>query len=107
MRRLIPFVVIASICGYLGWWISEQLGYALDGTSFTVGIAVAAVTGFLWFLVSDWWSTATRPWRPQAVTLPTRETPSQIGCAALCAMMWLVFFAVGVIAVIVWAVWFG
>ena len=104
MRRFVPFAVIFGIFIYLAWWASEQLGYALDGTSFWVGIFVAAVTGFFWFLVSDWWSTATRPYRPQTVTLTTRETPSHIGCASFWATVRLFVFAVVVIVVIIWIV---
>lgn len=92
MRRLIPFTTVLGVCTYFAWQISELLGFILDVTSFTIGIVVAAFTGFIWFLLSDWWSTATRPYRPQTVTLPTAETPNQIGCAALWARAQLFFF---------------
>jgi len=104
MGRLIPFGVILGIFTYLAWKACEQLGYVLDRMSFTVGIMVAALTGFIWFLLSDWWSIATRPYRPQAVTSRTAETPSQIGCAAFWAAVRLLFVVVAVIALLIWII---
>jgi hypothetical protein len=104
MRRLIPFAVILGIITYLAWWTSEQLRLTLDRTSFIFGIVVAALTGWAWFQVSDMWSTATRPYRPQKVTLDTRETPSQIGCASFWATVGLFVFTVGAIVLIIWIV---
>jgi len=104
MRRFVPFVVILGIITYLAWWACEQLRFTLDGASFAVGIGVAALTGSAWFMVDGWWSTATRPYRPQTVTLPTRETPSQIGCASFWATVRLFVFAVVAIVLIIWIV---
>jgi len=104
MRRLIPFAVIFGIFIYLAWWASEQLGYTLDWTWFVVGLSVAALTGVTCVMVNGWWSTATRPYRPQKVTLETRETPSQIGCASFWATVQLLFFAAVAIFLIIWIV---
>lgn len=70
--------IVLGIYVYLAWRVSELLGHTLDGASFTAAIAVTALTGFTWFLVNGWWSTVTRPCRPQKVTSGTRGTPSQI-----------------------------
>jgi hypothetical protein len=104
MRRLVPFVVILGIITYLAWWACKQLRFTLDRASFVVGIGVAALTGLAWFTVDGWWSTATRPYRPQTVTLTTKETPSQIGCASFWATVRLFVFAVVVIFLIIWIV---
>jgi len=104
MRRLIPLAIIFSIYIYLAWWTSEQLGYTLDWMWFGVGMFVAALIGGTWFLVSGWWSTAIRPYRPQKVTLDTKETPSQIGCASFWATVRLFVFAVVAIVLIIWIV---
>jgi ABC-type Fe3+ transport system permease subunit len=107
VKRLIPFAVILGIYTYLARWIYERLGYTLDRTSFTVGITVAAFTGLTWFLVSDWWSAITRPYRPQTVKSDTRETPIQIGWAALWAIVKLFCFIAAVIVLIILAVRFS
>ena len=101
MTRFIGFTVICGIYTYLAWRISTWLGYAFDEVSFGAAIAVAALTGITWFWVSDWWSTMTKPFRPQTVKLDTKETPSQIGCNALSAIVQLSFFiALAVIFII-------
>ena len=104
MRRFVPFAVIFGIYIYLASWASEQLGYTVDWLWFGVGLLVGALTGGTWFLVDGWWSTATRPYRPQTVTLTTRETPSQIGCASFWATVRLFVFAIVVIFLIIWIV---
>ena len=101
MTRLIGFTVICGIYTYLAWRISRWLGYAFDEVSFGAAIAVAALTGFTWFLVSDWWSAMTKPFHPQTVKMETKDTPFQIGCNALWAIVQLCFFiALAIIFVI-------
>jgi hypothetical protein len=101
MKRLIPFVVIIGSCTYLAWRIFERVGYALDVTSFMVGITLAAVIGFAWFQVGEWWSTMTRPYRPQTVKTDTKETPIQIIIGALLATVKLFLFIVLAIVLII------
>ena len=101
MKGFIPFALILGIYTYLAWRISVWLGYALDEMSFAAAIAVAILTGFTWFLVSDWLSKMTRPYSPQTVKLDTKETPIQIILAALLAIVRFFLFTVLAIVVIV------
>jgi fumarate reductase subunit C len=106
MKRLIPFTVIVGIYTYLAWKICVRLGYALDWISFTVAIAVAALTGLTWFTVSDWWSAATRPFQPQTVKLKTTDTPNQVVLAGLWAVVNLLF-VIALIVLLILAVRYG
>lgn len=90
MRRLIAFAVILGFYVYLALPIVERLGHELDQASLCTATAIAAATGFTWFLVNGWWTAATRPYRPQRVTLETQETPYGIGCRAVLAVVALI-----------------
>jgi hypothetical protein len=62
--RLIRFVLVFITFSYLAWQYFPSLGITLDPVSFLVGIVVAGITGGVLFLISDWWSSVTRPYTP-------------------------------------------
>ena len=99
--RLGRFVLILCIYGYVAWQVSESLGIALDLVSFSVGIFVAGLAGGTLFLISDWWSSVTRPYQPQVVKLQTKETPSQITTGALLALLKGILFILVVLAALI------
>lgn len=92
--------MILGFYTYLAWEITKRLGYTLDQKSFFVAMLVAIFTGATWFGVSDWWFAATRPDRPQEVILKTPETPNQVASAGCSAMIKLILFVLGMIAVL-------
>jgi hypothetical protein len=73
---------------------------ALDPVSFAVGIAVAGLTGWAYFLINDWWSSVTRPYHPQTVKHETKETPAQIVFGAIWAFVRGIVF----VGILVWIV---
>jgi len=95
VKRLGPFAAIFGFYAFLAWLICDQLEVELDLASLVVAGVVAALTGFTWFFVSDWWDTATRPGQPQRVYLETKETPSRIVSEALWALVRLFLLVVG------------
>jgi hypothetical protein len=99
--RLGRFAFFLVIYCYLAWRASEILGIPLDAVSFGVGIAAAGLTGVTLFLINNWWHAITQPYRPQAVRLETRETPSQITCAAFLALLIGIFVIVGLVVAVI------
>ncbi|HLF26136.1 MAG TPA: hypothetical protein VJG32_07360 [Anaerolineae bacterium] len=83
MMRLIWLVVFLYIITDLVWRFAAFAGIPLDDTSFGIGIGVATLAGFIVFQLQDWWSSATRPYRPQSVKIETKETPAQITFEAI------------------------
>ena len=100
MIRFIKFTAILFVFSQLAWQALESSETALDPGSFVVGIAVAGLTGWAYFLISDWWSSVTRPYHPQTVKHETKETPAQITFAALWALVKGIIF-VGILAGII------
>ncbi len=102
VRRLVPFMVVLGVCFYLCWQAFEGLGFTVEWKSFGFAMGVAALTGFIWFMASRWWSAMVRPYKPQSTSANTRETPNQIGCAGVVAALKLLMLLVVIIAVMVW-----
>ncbi|CAG0935557.1 hypothetical protein TFLX_04399 [Thermoflexales bacterium] len=103
MIRLIILVGLLFICHRLVSRLADILKFQIEWTSFWAGLGVAMVVGFVYFLITDWWSTVTRPTRPQSVTQTTTETPRQITMASFWAIIrGIVIFIV--VAIIVFRV---
>jgi biotin transporter BioY len=100
VKGLIRFVIIAGLVGYLAHEGIQRAAYSLDIMSFVIGIAVAGVTGFAWYQLGAWSQMAIRPSRCQTVTIPTRETPNQISCAATLAIVYIVVAILAIAAVV-------
>ncbi len=95
MIRLVIVGVLLYIVIQVTTHVTEALRVEIDRASFGIGIGVAAIVGFLYFLITDWWSTVTRPARPQTVKHSTDETPSQITWASFWAIVrGAIFFTV-------------
>ena len=88
--RLILFVIFMGVLTRLGWWAFGKLRLSVDQTSFFFGVVLTMISGALVFRLSDWYSTATRPNRPQTVTLETKDTPRRITLVALGATFWII-----------------
>lgn len=85
------FVLLALLFGYAGWYVmTNWLGRSVDQLSFFCGVGVTLVAAFITFRLQNWGNAATRPGRPQTVTLQTRETPAQITRASLAAILWII-----------------
>jgi hypothetical protein len=79
--------------------VTETLNIVVEPTSFGIGLIVAAIVGSVYFWLTNWWSTVTRPARAQSVKHSTDETPSQITWASFWAIVRgaFVFTIVGII----------
>jgi hypothetical protein len=87
----VGFVVVMFILTRIGWWVFEHLQMPVDQRSFLVGMILTIISGTLSFRFHAWVTTATRPRRPQTVTLQTNETPAQIMGAAFGAILCMLF----------------
>lgn len=96
---VILFVLFMVIFTRLGWWVYERAGQPLDLTSFFLGIILTMLAAFLVFRLQEWYTTATRPARPQSVSAQTKDTPSQITRAALGAIFFMFLTIAGMVFV--------
>ncbi len=85
MIRSLLFSLIFGASFGLIYLAAERLRLALDYVSLGAGLLIAAITGWTWFMVNNWWSVVTRPYKKQTITLETKETPAQITNAAFWA----------------------
>ena len=90
MIRFFLFFTILGFYSFIMLKITSNLGYVLDGTTLFAAFCVAIATTFTWFYLYGWWSAIERFFQPQSVSSQTRDTPSQIGCAALLALVFIV-----------------
>ena len=80
--RLIVFALIVIVVHLGALRLAARMGIAIDPVSYGAGLAVGVVVGFVWFMINNWLTAATRPFHPQTVTLQTKETPFQVTAAA-------------------------
>ena len=86
MVRAIVFGALLLGAIGLAFWTSTKISYSVDVGSFLFGLGVAALTGFAWMLINGWWSTVTKPFKPQVMVLETKEIPAQVNYGSIFAL---------------------
>ena len=87
---VILFVLFMVIFTRLGFWVYESAGQPIEHTSFLLGAILTMLAAFLVFRLQEWYNTATRPRRPQSVSMQTQDTPAQITRSALGAIVLMI-----------------
>jgi hypothetical protein len=87
---LVLFALFMVIFTRIGWWAFEYFHMSVDRMSFFLGVILTMLSGFVVFRLREWYTAATRPRRPQTVTLQTNDTPAQITGAALGAILGMI-----------------
>jgi len=99
VTRFMRFALILLPAAIVTWQIIVRTHlFRFDLLSFMSGFFTAMITGLMLFILEDWLSTATKPGRPQSITLKTTETPRQVTLAAIVAVVKLTIVACVIVA---------
>ncbi|MCI0476774.1 MAG: hypothetical protein L0Y55_11045 [Anaerolineales bacterium] len=85
MSRDFFILILLGVLTYVVIWLSSELTFEVDWSSYFVGLFIAATTAWIYFTVIGWRRTADRPEQKQIVEIQTKETPKQITNAAFLA----------------------
>ena len=99
IMRLVILVLLLYGVIQVARRVTDTLNVVVEPTSFGIGLMVAAIVAAIYFGLTNWWSTVTRPTRTQSVTHNTNETPSQITWASFWAIVrgTMIFAIAGII----------
>ncbi len=87
MGRFIILALLIAGVVKLTERVAEVLKLQVDWFWFVTGLIAAAIVGGVYFWLTNWWGDVRRPTRFQSVTHTTTQTPNQIGCESLVALI--------------------
>lgn len=95
MARLL-FLLIFLIVNVVFLVSVDRLGFIIQPGSYIDGLIVAAIIGYIWMWLGNWWGIVHRPFEPMRVVHETRQTPAQVNRA----MLWAIVRGILIIAVL-------
>jgi hypothetical protein len=101
MVRASIFGAIFLVSLGFAYWVSTRISYVVDLLSFLFGLGVAALTGWAWMQIGNWWTTVHRPFEPMRVVLRTEQTPAQVNLAMVWAIVQGILALTGVVVAII------
>jgi len=69
MIRLLRLALFLSGSIWLLGKLAQAVSIPIEPIAFGAGVVAAGLTGFAEFQISQWWSTITKPYKPQAVKI--------------------------------------